>query len=105
FFTSPPPPTLPPLSLHDALPISALARETPATAREPGVLARETRVLARKHRVTARELGVCARERGVRARENRVPGRRHGIRTPLTDRKSTRLNSSHVKISYAVFCL
>src|SRR5690606_40212047 len=23
---------------------------------------------------------------------------------PLTDRKSTRLNSSHVKISYAVFC-
>src|SRR5690606_40553376 len=23
----------------------------------------------------------------------------------LTDRKSTRLNSSHVKISYAVFCL
>src|SRR5690606_41229238 len=24
---------------------------------------------------------------------------------PLEDRKSTRLNSSHVKISYAVFCL
>src|SRR5690606_40358906 len=24
---------------------------------------------------------------------------------PLADRKSTRLNSSHVKISYAVFCL
>src|SRR5690606_39438252 len=24
---------------------------------------------------------------------------------PRTDRKSTRLNSSHVKISYAVFCL
>src|SRR5436309_10735152 len=31
-------------------------------------------------------------------------GRRHGMnRRP--DRKSTRLNSSHVKISYAVFCL
>src|SRR5436305_4864886 len=28
-----------------------------------------------------------------------LPGRR------LTDRKSTRLNSSHVRISYAVFCL
>src|SRR5690606_41217888 len=27
------------------------------------------------------------------------------IRTWQTDRKSTRLNSSHVKISYAVFCL
>src|SRR5215813_14224407 len=25
--------------------------------------------------------------------------------TPITDRKSTRLNSSHVRISYAVFCL
>src|SRR5690554_7405224 len=25
--------------------------------------------------------------------------------TQLTDRKSTRLNSSHVRISYAVFCL
>src|SRR5207249_10481538 len=31
----------------------------------------------------------------------------HGERTVLrgTDRKSTRLNSSHVSISYAVFCL
>src|SRR5690606_40313825 len=26
------------------------------------------------------------------------------VRFPLRDRKSTRLNSSHVKISYAVFC-
>src|SRR5690606_13451227 len=28
-----------------------------------------------------------------------------GVRGELVDRKSTRLNSSHVKISYAVFCL
>src|SRR5690606_40458817 len=28
-----------------------------------------------------------------------------GPQTVLLDRKSTRLNSSHVKISYAVFCL
>src|SRR5690606_41289401 len=27
------------------------------------------------------------------------------LRLPHQDRKSTRLNSSHVKISYAVFCL
>src|SRR5690606_10867294 len=27
------------------------------------------------------------------------------VAVPLIDRKSTRLNSSHVKISYAVFCL
>src|SRR5207253_11261523 len=31
--------------------------------------------------------------------------RRRGGKTQLTDRKSTRLNSSHVAISYAVFCL
>src|SRR5690606_42131026 len=36
------------------------------------------------------------------------PGRRSSPgsrRTRVLDRKSTRLNSSHVKISYAVFCL
>src|SRR5690606_39828453 len=39
--------------------------------------------------------------RRIRAQEHRQPraARRH------EDRKSTRLNSSHVKISYAVFCL
>src|SRR5690554_7442994 len=29
----------------------------------------------------------------------------HRIRGRVKDRKSTRLNSSHVRISYAVFCL
>src|SRR5699024_12710763 len=32
-------------------------------------------------------------------------GRRRLQLLPLRDRKSTRLNSSHVSISYAVFCL
>src|SRR5207302_10066427 len=46
---------------------------------------------------------------------NAHPGRRQGregerlrgrpVERVLADRKSTRLNSSHVKISYAVFCL
>src|SRR3712207_7829856 len=31
--------------------------------------------------------------------------RRHGGREAARDRKSTRLNSSHANISYAVFCL
>src|SRR5690349_15575577 len=41
----------------------------------------------------------------------RVPGdlgverRRHQVTLSDRDRKSTRLNSSHVEISYAVFCL
>src|SRR5690606_41852655 len=34
-----------------------------------------------------------------------VAERVHGSGHVLEDRKSTRLNSSHVKISYAVFCL
>src|SRR5688572_32728683 len=29
----------------------------------------------------------------------------HPARAPIADRKSTRLNSSHSQISYAVFCL
>src|SRR5437773_6568895 len=32
-------------------------------------------------------------------------GRLAGSGRPTTDRKSTRLNSSHITISYAVFCL
>src|SRR5690349_24969237 len=42
-------------------------------------------------------------------RPRRVPDRRHrGLGRPTRgpeDRKSTRLNSSHVETSYAVFCL
>src|SRR2546427_6962685 len=67
------------LSLHDALPISArrrAARRAPRHARGG-----EGRLLGRAGRHPA-------------------PGR---IR--VGDRKSTRLNSSHSQISYAVFCL
>src|SRR5439155_14303488 len=38
---------------------------------------------------------------GVRQRRHRAPS----LRGHAGDRKSTRLNSSHVAISYAVFCL
>src|SRR3989442_5707693 len=43
-----------------------------------------------------------AREGGVARR--RTPAREEAARV-RRDRKSTRLNSSHVRISYAVFCL
>src|SRR5437870_8230682 len=43
-------------------------------------------------------------EREVMRRE-RARGLGHGAEVPGRDRKSTRLNSSHVAISYAVFCL
>src|SRR5690348_18394871 len=72
------------LSLHDALPICRAARVEPRRPRLP-----------RAHQGRAR------RHRAVRGRRHREP--LGGL--PLRDRKSTRLNSSHPSISYAVFCL
>src|SRR5690349_23847201 len=64
------------LSLHDALPICFVLIEARGHARhEPGLLAEPE------------------------------PARRTDRRLHVEDRKSTRLNSSHVEISYAVFCL
>src|SRR3712207_8854733 len=48
----------------------------------------------------ARQLGL---ERVPALHGNRLRGRAGG--EPVRDRKSTRLNSSHANISYAVFCL
>src|SRR5262245_64404914 len=59
-------------------------------ADRPGV---ETRVLRRRRRVDRRRDGGSRRS-----------GRARGSRANR-DRKSTRLNSSHLGISYAVFCL
>src|SRR5690242_21187555 len=47
-----------------------------------------------------------AHARGLDHRgERRLPGDVRLERDALADRKSTRLNSSHMSISYAVFCL
>src|SRR3712207_8593481 len=51
----------------------------------------------RQHR---RRRALAAGGRAVRAGAVDVP-----VRRPRGDRKSTRLNSSHANISYAVFCL
>src|SRR5690554_7260701 len=48
--------------------------------------------------------GQAFRGRGSAQALEVVPPRKHQAR-PDRDRKSTRLNSSHVRISYAVFCL
>src|SRR6266498_4772660 len=46
------------------------------------------------------------RDLGRQCARRRPPaGRRFALGRPDGDRKSTRLNSSHVRISYAVFCL
>src|SRR2546422_5570338 len=72
------------LSLHDALPIY-LARLDD--------LVSEVQTQVRS----------LARQRGKAERYGTIIEERFGI--ALTDRKSTRLNSSHGYISYAVFCL
>src|SRR5204862_8092448 len=91
FITAPPSPPVYTLSLHDALPISVLR------------VARDADRHGRPDRL-ARGLDVeCAVGDGAAdpLRDlHRLLGRRLG-----QDRKSTRLNSSHVEISYAVFCL
>src|SRR5690606_40306515 len=50
--------------------------------------------------------GGCQKREGcAKAPAVRRGAERACSREPPSDRKSTRLNSSHVKISYAVFCL
>src|SRR3712207_8474848 len=67
------------LSLHDALPILVLRHST--VVRDPG-------------------------ERSLYDPSTRQDLQAYGRHQPLpVDRKSTRLNSSHANISYAVFCL
>src|SRR5690606_41586511 len=93
-----PPAVIDALSLHDALPIYRFEVEQVGADRDdPG--------------------GHDEREVGRRERRCRVvQPANHQPRSPVSrpgmlmagkarDRKSTRLNSSHVKISYAGFCL
>src|SRR3712207_6997543 len=58
-------------------------------------------VLARLHLVIRMPLGEAMGEVDVRALERELTAATRS----WTDRKSTRLNSSHANISYAVFCL
>src|SRR3712207_8520352 len=64
---------------------------------------RERRRRARHHAQGGRRV-LRARRRRDHARQPHVPAPR-GLAVPAADRKSTRLNSSHANISYAVFCL
>src|SRR3989442_10895707 len=73
------------LSLHDALPISHGERRAAAVLR--------LRRARRAHRAGRRHAGALG------------GGDLAPLRARDRDRKSTRLNSSHVRISYAVFCL
>src|SRR5690606_41661048 len=85
------------LSLHDALPISTVHLH-PATMRGETVV-EATNLDARTARIQPTITVRIERIAGVVA----IPVCPEVEREE--DRKSTRLNSSHVKISYAVFCL
>src|SRR5207249_10304306 len=88
----PPPPPTYALSLHDALPIWLRRRRSgPGLG---GLGASRGRRRVRLHRHAHRVLNAHGVDGGYRS----------PLLAPL-DRKSTRLNSSHVSISYAVFCL
>src|SRR5205807_9772121 len=84
------------LSLHDALPILKL----PRVAAGRGTWRSSSRApIAGRGASTP----ITATGTSVRSRISYVPGLTR--RSISRDRKSTRLNSSHLVISYAVFCL
>src|SRR2546427_6570741 len=58
-----------------------------------------------RHRGRRPALADLLRREPARVPRRRAPPERAGNARGLTDRKSTRLNSSHSQISYAVFCL
>src|SRR5690606_41508728 len=101
------PPTAPaatppsPLSLHDALPISGLGgRGRGERPREPPTGRGGEAVQGSKRIADHVSIVHPTTDNGPE------PGPQPcGPGVAEKDRKSTRLNSSHVKISYAVFCL
>src|SRR5699024_11539407 len=94
--SDPPRSVLPPPSLHDALPIWSRFHDRLFDLLSGYSLVHRRLVRARARRHRLRHLPPS--ESRTRAAGARL------LRT-ATDRKSTRLNSSHVSISYAVFCL
>src|SRR5688572_32166263 len=84
FFTYPPATEIYTLSLHDALPIFGNSKYSS---------------LDQINRDNVKNLRVAWRWKS----ENFGPRPQNNMEA--TDRKSTRLNSSHSQISYAVFCL
>src|SRR5258707_5084604 len=81
------------LSLHDALPILALTSEPPAAT---------TKSVEKAIEIFHFDFNFL---HGAFVFRRRSAGSTTGASAKGLDRKSTRLNSSHANISYAVFCL
>src|SRR5207248_11515974 len=93
FFNQTPTPEISTLSLHDALPISRRGTIEAPLGRD-------------RHDPLRHSLDTDTPRAAVTHFEVEELLPRHTLlRVTLEDRKSTRLNSSHRTISYAVFCL
>src|SRR2546430_11663206 len=90
--------------LHELLASRADLLERRQHVLEQHVLAVQTSD-ARGAAAVGHELQVHLRREDLVQVEDGADIRVAGIRAPLADRKSTRLNSSHSQNSYAVFCL
>src|SRR5439155_23935854 len=98
----PPPPVISTLSLHDALPIFDVFMPRSRTVVTP---APSDRIMFEAHlyaEISGGSSSDCV-ARSLAPSQARCAW--NGANDLATDRKSTRLNSSHVAISYAVFCL
>src|SRR5256885_11716320 len=84
-------------------PYPALFRSVRNTRRRPPGQALADRALKRRNLLADRRLRVAERLR--RGGERALARHRLQRQQVTKDRKSTRLNSSHLVISYAVFCL
>src|SRR5690606_39707624 len=98
FFTTPSTTYLFTLSLHDALPIYFYRLES-----ETGIKLQDLRQLVPATAVRGAAVPKHLRVPFAVSLQGEFPKVMNFLRR--LDRKSTRLNSSHVKISYAVFCL
>src|SRR5207249_5736391 len=85
------------LSLHDALPISMNSQWS--------VKPTPKATIARSASTTSKIISFLLSSERERRSPNSGCGIAAGDEVTRRDRKSTRLNSSHVSISYAVFCL
>src|SRR5205814_8902591 len=90
------------LSLHDALPISIIVPGDPSSAAFPLVAG----LIVPGSEVTVEGVGINPLRAGLLECLNEMGADIALVnRREEGDRKSTRLNSSHLGISYAVFCL
>src|SRR5690606_41877212 len=90
------------LSLHDALPISSSRCSRPSRSCSAGMDGCSECTCASSDPGPA---AACCADEVAQPASSTSAAEKTTVRTTATDRKSTRLNSSHVKISYAVFCL